>query len=332
MKDASPPPHIVLLGTGGTIAATAPGAATLAGYTVTEGIEALTAAVPGIATLARIECRQVFNEDSRAITNKMLLRLAARADAVLADPDVDGIVITHGTDTLEETAYFLNLTLKTAKPVVVVGAMRPGSAISADGPLNLYNAVFLASQRQAGGLGVLVLLNDRVHAARFVTKSHTTQVDAFDAAEQGCLGQVHDGRLHLYQAPMRAHTLDTDFSLAGFKTLPRVDIIYDHQDAGLHLYQASIQAGVQGIVVAACGNGSLSPQAEKGLRLAVRQGIACVRASRVGSGAVSPGAGDARRGLVCAGSLNPQKARVLLMLALTRTADRAQVQAYFDRY
>lgn len=325
-------PHIALLGTGGTIASTAQAATALADYSVTEGIEALLTAVPEITTLADIRCEQVFNVDSRCITNKMLLKLAARLDSLLADPAVDGAVITHGTDTLEETAYFLNLTIKSGKPIVLTGAMRPGSALSADGPLNLYNAILLASRREAWGRGVLVMLNDRVHAARFVTKTNTTQVETFQSSGQGSLGQIVNGRLHLSQHSEKLHTLNTEFNLAGVRKLPAVDIIYDHQDAGPHLYDASIAAGVQGIVVAACGNGSLSPQAEKGLKRAVKHGIACVRGSRSGSGIVTASPNDARRGLISGDSLNPQKARILLMLALTLSRDRDTIQSCFDRY
>ncbi|HWK71696.1 MAG TPA: asparaginase [Burkholderiaceae bacterium] len=330
MKRA-PLPCIVLLGTGGTIASTAGAATALTDYTVTEGIETLLTAVPEITTLAEIRCEQVFNVDSRGITNRMLLKLAARVGTLLADPAVDGIVITHGTDTLEETAYFLNLTTKSGKPVVLTGAMRPGSALSADGPLNLYNAILLASRAEAQGRGVMVALNDRVHAARFVTKTDTTQVETFQSPGPGSLGQIVNGRLHLNQHVEKRHTLGTEFNLAGIRKLPSVDIIYDHQDAGPHLYDASIAAGVQGIVVAACGNGSLSPQAQKGLKRAVKQGIACVRSSRSGSGIVTPSQDDGRRGLVSGDSLNPQKARILLMLALTLSHDRSVIQSCFDR-
>src|SRR5690606_27037279 len=180
-------PSIALLGTGGTIAATAAASTALSDYAVTEGVHALLAAVPEIADIADIRCQQVFNVDSRGVTNKMLLRLAKTVNRQLADPAIDGVVITHGTDTLEETAYFLNLTVDSRKPVVVVGAMRPASAISADGPLNLYNAVLVAVQPGASGHGVLVVLNDKVHAARYVSKTNTTQVEAFAAGDQGCL-------------------------------------------------------------------------------------------------------------------------------------------------
>ncbi|MBV2179989.1 asparaginase [Castellaniella sp. MT123] len=325
-------PRLVLLGTGGTIASTASDATTLSDYSVTENVDALLAGIPGIEQVARLGYQQVFNVDSREITNGMLVRLATQVQDLLDDPKVDGVVITHGTDTLEESAYFLNLVLKSRKPVVFVGSMRPGSAISADGALNLYNAILLAASREARGLGVLVMLNDRFFAARFVTKMNTTRVEAFDAPDQGSLGAICQGRVHLFQAPACVHTEKTDFSLDDLGVLPSVDIVYDHQSAGMHHYLASIKAGVGGIVVAACGNGSLSPNAEEGLSRAVGKGIVCVRSSRVPTGIVTRSQHDEPHGLIASNSLNPQKARILLMLALTQTTDRTRIQDYFDRY
>jgi len=328
-------PAIALLGTGGTIASTAPQSAAVTDYDVTEGVQALLDAVPEIQALAALQPAQVFNVDSRCITTAMLLELGRAVQAVLDRPDIQGAVITHGTDTLEETAYFLNLVLKSSKPVVLVGAMRPGSAISADGPLNLFNAVLLAASAQSHGLGVLITLNGAVHAARYAAKQHTSNVQAFSSGDEGCLGHVYDGRVAITRAPGHPHTLHTPFSMEALRDsagLPPVDILYDHQDAGLHLYEASIRAGVRGIVVAGTGNGSLSPQAEAGLGLAAQQGLICVRATRTGAGPVSASRNDEKRGLVSAGTLNPQKARILLMLALARGGGRAEIQACFDRY
>ncbi len=325
-------PNIVILGTGGTIASTANSATTLTDYEVTQGVEALLNAVPQIAELANIRCHQVFNVESHAITTKMLLKLTRRINIELADPRVDAVVVTHGTDTLEETAYFLNLTVKSNKPVVIVGAMRPGSALSADGPLNLYNAVLLAGETRAAGHGVLVMLNDRFGSARFLSKCSTTEVDAFRAYDQGYIGQVHSGKVHIFQTPTLRHTAQTEFNIAGIKSLPGVDIIYDHQNAGVHFYEASIKAGAKGIVIAATGNGSLSPQVRKGVKLALKNKLVCVRASRVGSGVVSASNTDNQLGLISSGSLNPQKARILLMLALHDSSDRERIQACFDQY
>lgn len=325
-------PRIVLMGMGGTIASAADRATQLHDYKVTATIDAVLAAVPQVQELAEIRCEQVANVDSHAIDNAMLLVLARRAEAVLQDAETDGLVITHGTDTLEETAYFLNLTLKTAKPVVLVGAMRPATALSADGPLNLYHAIQLAVSPDACGKGVLVMLNDRIGAARYITKTGTTVTDAFHSSEQGNLGEIAGGVVHFFNTPTRLHTLATEFSLMDIDALPQVDILYDHQGAGIHLYQASIEAGTKGIVLAATGNGSLSPTARRGAELVRRNGLMFVRSSRVGQGIVTSSADDALLGLVAADSLNPQKARMLLMLALDRTRDFRVVQQYFDHY
>ncbi|MFT0545638.1 asparaginase [Allopusillimonas ginsengisoli] len=329
-----PLPVIALIGTGGTIAATAASSTEVTDYTVTEPVNALLHAVPQITAVASIRAQQAFNVDSREITSAMLLRLARLVRRTLAQSDIDGVVIMHGTDTLEETAYFLSLVVQSEKPVVLVGAMRPSSAISADGPLNLLNAVLVATTPAARGMGVVVTLNDEIHAARYVSKANTTRLDAFSSGNQGALGAIHNGIVQFDQLPARGWPLagspDGGFDLTGLRQLPRVDILYDHQDAGRHLYEASIKAGVQGLVVAACGDGGLTPKAVQGLRLAAKHGIVCVRASRTGSGIVSGALHDTRYNWVSANSLNPQKARILLMLALTRTTDRRTIQAWFD--
>ncbi|MBP6018537.1 MAG: asparaginase [Burkholderiaceae bacterium] len=326
----SPPrPRIMVLGTGGTIAATAQHATMLADYAVTENINSVLTAVPELHKLADIQCQQVCNVDSRDMSNTLLLLIAGHALDALRRPDVDGIVITHGTDTLEETAYFLDLVLPLGKPVVLTGAMRPATALSPDGPLNLYNAVLLATSPLAHQRGVMVLMNDQVHAARFVTKTHTTQPDAFRSADHGCLGLIANGQLHMAQSPVPRSGAAGHFDASALHSLPLVDIIYDHQNAGQHLYTASVAAGARGIVFAGTGNGSLSASAVAGAAYAVQHGVMCVRASRVGAGLVSASNQDAEQGLICAGALNPQKARILLMLSLALDRDIQQIQGYF---
>ena len=325
-------PRIVLLGTGGTIASSAATATQLHDYSVTASIDAVLAAVPQARELASIRCEQIVNIDSHAIDNTVLLMIARRVQAVLQEPDVDGVVLTHGTDTLEETAYFLNLTLKSSKPIVIVGAMRPATALSADGPLNLHSAFRLAVCPDACGKGVLLVLNERIMAARHATKTDTTAMDAFRSFEQGNLGQIAGGVVHFFNAPTQLHTNDTEFNLAEIGELPQVDIVYDHQGAGVHPYRAAIEAGATGIVLAATGNGSLSPSARTGAELARRHGVMFARSSRVGHGVVTTSVDDALLGLVSANSLNPQKARMLLMLALSKQGDYRAVQRCFDRY
>ncbi len=325
-------PGIALLGTGGTIAASAADATQVHDYRVSEPVEAILDAVPQVRALARLHCEQICNVDSHDIDNALLLKIARRVEAMLARPDIDGVVLTHGTDTLEETAYFLNLVLKSTKPVVLVGAMRPASALSADGPLNLLNAIRLAACAEAAGKGVLVMMNDRIGAARLVSKTHTTAVEAFGSAEHGHLGVIAGGKVNFFTAPSHGHTLATPFGLSALEALPVVDILYDHQGSRPDLYRAAIEAGARGLVLAATGNGGLSPAACAGAELARRHGVPLVRASRVAQGVVTPMAEDQRLGTIAANALNPPKARVLLMLALGLTRDVEQIRRWFELY
>jgi L-asparaginase len=326
-----PLPNIAILGTGGTIASGASSSTQLTRYKVDRTVDQLVAAVPGIDAIARLSGEQVFNVGSGNITDQQLLQLARRVNTVLASSDVDGVVITHGTDTLEETAYFLNLTVKNAKPIVIVGAMRPATAMSADGPLNLYNAVLLAGSPEARGKGVLVMMNDRILSAREATKSNADAVDAFKSAEQGALGAVVGGKPYFYQAPMRRHTTVSEFDVSKLTRLPRVDILYEHQGASAELYSALADLGTKGIVVAAFGRGGLSAISARAAAEVNRRQVIVVRSSRVGSGTV-PHSPTLSVGTVTGDSLNPQKARILLMLALTKTKDPSEIQRYFDTY
>lgn len=314
--------RLVLIGTGGTIAATAGAAQQLTDYTVTQGIAAMLAAVPGAGDLADIVTEQAFNVDSRTLRATQVLRLARRVQRHLQSPKIDGVVITHGTDTLEETAFFLHLTVRSDKPVVLVGAMRPGSALSADGPLNLYNALRVASDPASRQRGVLVVMNDCIIAARKAMKLSTTQVQAFGADGIGVLGTVQAGAPD-YWAPLELPGTSPLFSLQGLRELPTVDILLDYQDAPLHPYQSAVAAGTRGLVVAGMGNGSLSPAAERGCTYALRHGLACIRASRVPRGCVTASSRDAR--LLAAGALNPWQARILLRLALAHGWDASYI-------
>ena len=317
-------PRLVLIGTGGTIAATAGNARALTGYRVTQGIEAMLAAIPGAADMADIHCEQPFNVDSRDLGAARVLRLARAVDRHVRDAGVDAVVVTHGTDSLEETAFFLHLTVRSPKPIVLVGAMRPASALSADGPLNLVNALLAAADPASRDRGVLVVMNDRIVAARHAAKRHTTRVDAFGTDGTGVLGAVADGRVRYVLRPDLPDT--AEFSLAGLRAPPPVDIILDYQDAPAHPYAAAVQAGSRGIVVAAMGNGSLSPAATRGCALAIRQGLVCVRASRVPDGPVTDGGGP-----LAAHALNPLQARIALRLALARGMDRAGIEDLLRR-
>jgi L-asparaginase len=249
-------------------------------------------------------------------------------------PEVSGIVITHGTDTIEETAYFLNLVVKTKKPVVMTAAMRPSTALSADGPLNFFNAVAVAADKDAAGRGVLVVVNDWIHGASSLTKTSTTAVQTFLSPLSGLIGTVTYGDVEFYRLPVGRHTTESDFSLEGVTTLPRVDIIMAHENMDGALIDAAVGAGAKGIVVAGVGNGNMTAAAVNALAKHSKAGIVCVRASRVTTGRVGRNVelDDDKLGLVAALDLNPQKARVLLRLALLRTRTNADLQRLFEEY
>ena len=325
-------PAIVILGTGGTIAAAGASAVNTSDYVLKYGVESVIASVPEVHFFAKISGEQVANVPSQDIGNDLLLLLAKRVNVLLASESVDGIVITHGTDTMEETAYFLNLVIKSKKAVVFVGAMRPSTAISADGPLNLLNAVKVAASPKSRGKGVLIVLNDRIGAARFMEKRHTTGTDAFSMDEYGVIGSVVDSVVEFHSDPLRIHTVESDFDVSDIDELPAVDIVYGYQGIGPHLFSAAIASGARGLVFAATGNGTLSTAAKHAATLACENGVAFVRSTRVGKGLVSFKSTDVELNTIASNSLNPQKARLLLMLALTRTNERQRIQDYFDSY
>src|ERR1044071_4026276 len=218
--------NVVILATGGTIAGAA-ATGTQAGYTSgAVNIDTMIAGVPGITDLANIKGEQISNVGSQDMSFDILLKLANRINELAKSPAVDGIVITHGTDTMEESAFFLNLTVKTDKPVVMVGSMRPSTAVSADGPLNLYNAVGVAADPRAKGRGVLVVMNDQIHAARSLTKTNTTSVDTFMSPMHGLAGLANYGKNVFYGMPVGKHTTQSEFDVSNVTQLPRVDIVY----------------------------------------------------------------------------------------------------------
>src|SRR6266851_2508961 len=275
-REAGKLANVTILATGGTIAGTGATSTTTVGYTAaTVGVQRLIEAVPELKKAANVKGEQVFQIASENMNNESWLKLAKRVNELLAQNDVDGIVITHGTDTIEETAYFLNLVVKSRKPVVIVGAMRPSTAISADGPINLYNAVTLAGSDEAVGKGVLVVLNDQINGARDVTKTNTANADTFRSWELGFLGYMQDNKPYFYRVSTRKHTVDTEFDVSKLESLPRV------------------------------GNGIVARNGE---------------------------AKDDDLDFVVSDTLNPQKARILVMLALTKTSDTKEIQRMFYAY
>jgi L-asparaginase type II len=328
-------PNVMILATGGTIAGTGASSTTTVGYTAaTVGVQQLIGAVPELAKVATVQGEQVFQIASESMTNEHWLTLGKRVNALLAQDGVDGIVITHGTDTLEETAYFLDLVVKSRKPVVLVGAMRPSTTLSADGPLNLYNAVLIAGSRDAIGKGVLVALNDQIHSARDVSKTNTSTPDSFKTTELGLLGYVQGGKPFFYRTSTRKHTADSEFDIAQLAALPQVDIVYGYANMNTVALDAFVAAGAKGIIHAGTGDGSLAARVKPGLIAARKKGTIIVRASRVGQGILARNgeANDDELDFIAADTLSPQKARILLMLALTKTNKTADIQRMFYTY
>lgn len=327
--------NIVILATGGTIAGAA-ASGTQAGYTsgaVT--IDAMLAAVPGIDKLASIKGEQVSNVGSQDMSFDILLKVAKRINELSAKSDVDGIVITHGTDTMEESAYFLNLTAKTDKPVVLVGSMRPSTAVSADGPLNLYNAVAVAADPHAKGRGVLVVMNDEIHGAHSLTKMSTTAVETFMSPKRGIIGIVHYGKTDYYNMPPWKHTTQSEFDVTNVTKLPRVDIIFGCLDMSPELINADIAGGaVKGLVIAGVGNGNMNKVSVDAAAAAVKKGVVVVRSSRVPTGVVGRNVelDDDKLGFIASDELNPQKSRILLTLALLKQRTPADIQKLYYTY
>ena len=324
-------PTIYILATGGTIAGSGSGALDTSYTSGTVTVDKLIAAVPDINKIATIKGEQISNIGSQEMNNEVWFKLANRVNELLTSGKADGVVITHGTDTMEETAYFLNVVVKSDKPIVMVGAMRNSGSLSADGPLNIFNAVNVAINKEAVGKGVMVVMNDEIHAAREVTKTNTTAVDTFKSPNSGKIGTVFYGNVKFYMNPTRKHTVNSAFDITKIKELPRVDIIYSHSNDNPDFVNVAVKNGAKGIVNAGMGNGNPFPSALEALGEAVKAGVVVVRDSRVGSGetTLNGEVDDGKYGFLASDNLNAQKARVLLMLALTQTTDKAKIQEFF---
>lgn len=325
--------RIAILGTGGTIAGFIDSTIATTRYTAGAiDIDVLIKAVPQIRDLADISWEQIANIDSSNMCDEIWLRLAKKIAKLFAE-GIDGVVITHGTDTMEETAYFLNLTIKSDKPVVLVGAMRPSTAISADGPKNLYNAVALVANKEAKNKGVMVAINDKILSARGVVKTHSLNVDAFSSPDFGDLGYIVDGKVFFYNNVTKAHAKNAPFDVSKLTSLPKVDILYSYSNDGSGVAaKALFEHGTKGIVVAGSGAGSIHKNQKDVLKELLKKGLKVVVSSRVVAGCVAVSDSDEKLGFISAEDLNPQKARVLLILALTKTSDPKKIQEYFLKY
>lgn len=327
---------VVLIGTGGTIASMGTGPFDILDYgarglllNATE----LVARVPELAEVAEVvpvpfravPSTQLGYADWREL-HRIIHQMAAEDDGIA------GFVVTHGTSSMEETAYFLSLTLKVRQPVVLTGAQRPATAISGDGPINMANAVRVAASEEARGMGALIVMNDEIQAARDVTKTSTFRMQTFRTADFGVLGQADGDRVVFYRRPVRRAGPDTEFDIAGLETLPRVDVAYVHCDADGAAIDAFVAAGARGIVTAGFAPGFVTPSMVKALEAARAKGVIVAMGCRAGSGRVFRTTKIAKSDFIVADNLTPQKARILLALALTRTTDQAEITRIFETY
>ncbi len=335
MTAAKPQVHVI--GTGGSIAGIGPDRLDYILYseigdhlTIGQSL----ARVPEIEGIASVTSEDLVSVGSTAIGAPEWLALANRINSLLSEGSaLTGVAVTHGTATLEETAYFLHLTVKTGRPVVVTGAMRPPTAISTDADLNLMDAVRIAATPHAGGLGVLTVLNNEIHSARDVSKANTFRVETFRPNELGFLGYADsDGQVVFYRAPLRKHTTATPFDVTGRETLPRVEIIYSYAGADGSVLDAVRQLRPDGLVVVGFGGGTFPPAFLAAAARAVDDGIPVVLASRSTAGRVVNTPRKEEQGFIVCDNLLPQKARVLLMLALTVGGERQWLQQTFLEY
>ena len=327
-------PQVVILATGGTIAGAGASASNSATYAAAKvPVDKLIAGLPELANVASVRGEQVFQIASESFTNEHLLKLGKRVSALAKQPDVDGIVVTHGTDTLEETAYFLNLVIHTDKPIVVVGAMRPGTALSADGALNLLNAVTVAASADAKGKGVLVTMNDEIQSGRDVSKTVNIKTEAFKS-QWGPLGMVVEGRNYWFRAPVKRHTMNSEFDIDQIEQLAPVEIVYGYGNVPAEAYQAAARMGIKGLVHGGTGNGSVADRIVPVLQQIHAQGVQVIRSSRVPDGFVLRNAEqpDDKYDWVAAHDLKPQKARILAAVALTKARDAKDLQRIFWEY
>ncbi|WP_049764281.1 asparaginase [Polaromonas sp. JS666] len=327
-------PNVVILATGGTIAGAGASALNSATYAAAKvPVDKLLAGLPELANVANIKGEQVSQIASESFTNDNLLKLGKRISALVKQPDVDGIVVTHGTDTLEETAYFLNLVIRTNKPIVVVGSMRPGTALSADGALNLFDAVSVAASKDAAGKGVLVTMNDEIQSGRDVSKTINIKTEAFKS-QWGPLGMVVEGNNYWFRAPVKRHTLQSEFNIDEMDALAPVEVVYGYGNVSRTALDAVGKSGIKALIHGGTGNGSVADRIVPALQDVRARGIQVIRSSRVPDGFVLRNAEqpDDKYDWVVAHDLNPQKARILAAVAMTKTVDSKELQRIFWQY
>lgn len=327
-------PLIYILATGGTIAGQGATEVTSGYKAGAISVDQMLSAVPEITDIAQIKGEQVAQIGSQDMNNDVWMKLSKRVNELLKEKDVAGIVITHGTDTQEETAYFLNLTVNSDKPVVLVGSMRPSTAISADGPRNIYNAVACAIDKQSVGKGVMVVMDDKILGADDLAKTNTLSVGTFQNPNYGPLGIMYNGKPIYTRESLKRHTTKSEFDITHLNELPKVEIILSYSNATSLFANAALNAGVKGIVVAGVGNGNMTTDLQNTLADAAKKGIAIVRSSRIMTGPTAQWdeVDDDKLGFTASWYINPYRSRVLLMLALTKTTDYKEIQRMFTEY
>lgn len=329
---ANSKPRIAILATGGTIAGAASEATRASYIPGVISLEQILSSIPELNKLAHLNGIQVCNISSQNITQQIWLRLYRIADSLFSNNIADGIVITHGTDTMEETAYFLNLTVRHKRPIVLTGSMRPSTSLSADGPFNLYNAVALASSPASAGKGVMVVMNDFILSAEDVTKTHTLNTDAFSCPNLGPMGYIRDGEPVFFRESAVRHTASSEFDLTNIKELPSVEILYSYAFSSSIGLKAFIDSGVKGIIIAGVGHGNFNREYANEMERGFRAGVRFVRTSRIIRGGVDKAAEEFDAKHPVARLKSPQKARILLSLALTQGAESSEIQRIFDEF
>ena len=333
----NPKAKVYLIGTGGSISFIGDHRTDYINYSYRNRhltIEQMLENIPESQEFADVLPEQLVNVGSANILPSHWLQLAQRINDIFSlDAQAAGVAVTHGTATLEETAYFLNLTVKDRRPVVITGAMRPPTGMGTDADINLLDCIRVAAAPQSAGRGVLTVLNNEIQAARDVTKSNSYRLETFRAGELGALGYADsDEEVVFYRSPAKSHTADTEFDVAGMEALPRVDIAYAYAGADGTVVNALADAGAAGIVAAGLGGGSSSPEFMAGLKKAREGGIPVVIATQTGNGRVVRTRRFVEDGYIAADNLAPKKARILLMLALTRTEDPGEIQRMMLEY
>ena len=329
-------PKVAFIGTGGTIASVGTGPLDILDYSANETVmhaDEIVQRVPALALVAEVLPVPFRNVPSHHIYFQDWRELVRLCEQLVREhDDLAGIVIGHGTSSLEETAWFLNLTLTVSVPVVLVGAQRPATGLSTDADMNLLNAVRVAASPAARGMGVLVMLNDEIHAAREVTKTSTFRLQTFRSPDFGALGHADGDAVAFYRRPLRRTAPDTEFDIRHLDALPRVDIAYAYTGSDGTAVRAFLDVGAQGIVSAGFAPGFPGLAEESLLREAAASGVVVVQSTRAGSGRTFAGARARKNGFLIADNLNPQKARLLLALALTVTRDPAEITRIFATY